>query len=271
MTDDPFLGVELCLDPIVKLPKPRQVTLPERDEEEPEPETRVAEAEGQTFMIEYRDAAGAASSRRISVYSIRSDGPKKLYLVARCHERKATRTFRADRITACIDLDGVVHDDVAGYLAETFGIADFFPAGIRRDSELRTAFPLPDEINADVTLYAAMIDCDGTQKPEELVSALKACKSALPPGHAMLSRDGQVALVRHLIRRRPDLNALRRAAEEIQLSGNERMEFVFAQLVRILKADRIFNRAEAALLEALSLCWFSRLAFNEDGELVMPF
>jgi len=63
---------------------------------------------GVTFGIEYQDAAGAVTSRRVSIRQICASDDGRIYINALCYERRAFRSFRLDRIRAIIDFDGVV-------------------------------------------------------------------------------------------------------------------------------------------------------------------
>lgn len=58
-------------------------------------------------MIDYRDAQGIETRRRITMRHIRL-APTGAQLVAVCHERRALRTFRCDRIVDFIEPDGEV-------------------------------------------------------------------------------------------------------------------------------------------------------------------
>lgn len=62
-------------------------------------------------LLEYRDAAGADSRRRVSMRSL-AESAGHIYLNAFCFERRAMRQFRLDRITAMISEDGEVFDPV---------------------------------------------------------------------------------------------------------------------------------------------------------------
>lgn len=66
---------------------------------------------GTTFAIEYRDAQGRVSFRRITIRELyRASEDNTLYLQCFCHERQAIRSFRFDRIVSVIDLDGEIHE-----------------------------------------------------------------------------------------------------------------------------------------------------------------
>src|SRR5690606_19646165 len=98
-------------------PPPVAPSLPNEDVDEPGKQS-LGFAEGQSFAIEYVDAAGRPSSRRITVYDIQMTSSGVPCLYARCHERGAMRSFRVDRIKYCIDYDGEVFDDVPAFLHE---------------------------------------------------------------------------------------------------------------------------------------------------------
>jgi hypothetical protein len=80
-------------------------------------------AEGQSFLIEYIDSKGNQSTRRITVWGIKEGAGNCPVLVAKCHERNATRTFRIDRIKTVFDYDGVVQEPLEDFFVETFGMA----------------------------------------------------------------------------------------------------------------------------------------------------
>jgi uncharacterized tellurite resistance protein B-like protein len=53
--------------------------------------------DGRSFIIEYRDSTNKVSERRVTVSYIYKSGVYG-YVMALCHERKAMRTFRLDRV-----------------------------------------------------------------------------------------------------------------------------------------------------------------------------
>ncbi len=65
---------------------------------------------GINFAIDYLDSRGRASTRRVTLHRFRMTSKGALLLYARCHERRAERSFRVDRIQSVIDLDGEVRD-----------------------------------------------------------------------------------------------------------------------------------------------------------------
>ena len=74
------------------------------------------------LMIEYRDARGQVTQRRITTRTvIEQDGVR--YLQAECHERHALRSFRLDRIVCFISQDGEV-EDAQAWFAEILPISE---------------------------------------------------------------------------------------------------------------------------------------------------
>lgn len=113
--------------PQVPIPAPletKPVKLPAADE--PGDDTQqVAAVEawiGQTIMIEYTDANGDDSRRRVTIRAVTLSASGTLMLRCWCHERDAWRHFRMDRISAVIDLrTGEVFEDVQGFFESELG------------------------------------------------------------------------------------------------------------------------------------------------------
>ncbi|HUA76786.1 MAG TPA: WYL domain-containing protein, partial [Acetobacteraceae bacterium] len=89
---------------------------------------------GVSFGIEYRDAAGTATRRRVTIRQIGLTPSGNVCIVCFCHERRALRTFRFDRITDVIDGDGVVWNPRRFFAEELhvdFGHLSTSPAEIK--------------------------------------------------------------------------------------------------------------------------------------------
>lgn len=71
-------------------------------------------------LIDYVDAAGEPSRRRVTIRRIIRDADR-LWLGAYCHERKASRSFRADRVRNFITSDGEVIE-ARQFLADFLGV-----------------------------------------------------------------------------------------------------------------------------------------------------
>jgi hypothetical protein len=73
---------------------------------------------GAKLRIKYIDADGNYTERTIEVRQFGVAGNGHLIMMTHCHLRRATRTFRVDRVQHCIDVDtGEVITDIHGYLS----------------------------------------------------------------------------------------------------------------------------------------------------------
>lgn len=96
---------------------------PPSDVQTMENDVRLGTAEGQSFVIEYLDTRGNLSERSITVWNVGRGGADGVpTLLAKCHLRQATRSFRIDRIRYVRDLDGVFADSIPQFLVDTFGM-----------------------------------------------------------------------------------------------------------------------------------------------------
>lgn len=117
---------------------PPAADVPDSHETVPEPEPPIAElAEppraddlppiaGLFIQIEYQDAAGVQTARRITCRDICQSGANRL-LRAHCHERDALRSFRIDRIRIVVDPEtGEVLEPTAFFAAYVSAEQDAF-------------------------------------------------------------------------------------------------------------------------------------------------
>ncbi len=214
-------------------------------------------AEGQSFMIEYTDAAGQSSRRRITVFQLQRGSDEIPLLLATCHEREATRSFRVDRIGCCIDLDGEVHENVADFLADAFGMSDSWTRTSaiykgRRWDEIVAA------IGADAVLLAAMARIDMRSVKAEKTVAMTNLHNRLERANITLDNDEQVRLERFVSRLRPDVEAIRRAIEEIGSRGAEEIKLALLASARVMTADGKRHPREVRLLNVMAMHWLGR-------------
>ncbi len=88
---------------------------------------RDDELRGIRFAIEYRDAVAHLTNRRVTLLSLYETKKQAICLRCLCHERRATRAFRLDRVISVIDMDGVVWQPPARFFTEELKVA--FPVG----------------------------------------------------------------------------------------------------------------------------------------------
>lgn len=229
----------------------RPVVLPADDEPDHDGEV-LGYAEGQTFMIEYRDAKGATSRRRITVFDIISGSAGIPALRARCHERKATRQFRVDRIVCCIDYSGEIHDDVASFLHENFGMGSA-SASAREDDATASMWPrVLEVIRDDAILLSAMAKADGSFSDAELHTIVDYLSGRVERSVKFLT-PREVEAIRAYVRRlRPGAESLSRSVNNIIQQGSSRIEEILRAKVRVMDADGRRHPQEVELLNRIA-------------------
>ena len=208
-------------------------------------------AEGQYLMIEYVDSRGQPSRRRITVWSITPGSGGIPCLRAQCHERRATRTFRIDRIQSVIDLDGEIHDDVAVYLGERLGLRIDLARLAAEPTDGLTARwrSVLDVCRPFAIVLAALSLADGRKHPEELEVAVRFCALVCERRGYDLTDIEVQALLRYMKGLRPSTETAYRAID--RLLGCEPGEIV--GLVRagraVIEADGLLHDAEVEMLD----------------------
>lgn len=210
----------------------------------------LGHAEGQSFVIEYVDSGGQASTRRITVNALRRNAAGQTLLQAFCHERRASRVFRADRIRCCIDLDGEVHDDVAAFLRDIFG-ASVVTASVAVPRVYWSA--VVEAFRPEIVLLAAMSRCDFDVHAAETHAATDFVAARAEASGTMLDAAASRAIYRHIARLRPDVDAVLRAVAALAEGGLDRVRHALVACVRVMEADGRRHPAEMRLLNALSV------------------
>lgn len=123
---------------------------------------------GASFGIEYVNASGDESVRRITAIKLRQlDG--NLQLTSWCHERRAMRTFRLDRILSCHDHNG-----------EVFETALFFRHALGLVFERLEEIVEPEDLfGPGMRLLAALAESDGYMHPDEVERVIQYCSAVL--------------------------------------------------------------------------------------------
>lgn len=212
---------------------------------------RHGHAEGQTFMIEYVDASGASSRRRITVHDVSLTSGGIPCLSAFCHERKAHRNFRVDRIACCIDFDGEVHDDVPAFMSQNFGITIDEDTIVDPEDEARAKRILA-MVSADSVLLAAMIRADQRLKSIEIETAADYLARTVERSGMMLTDYEIQRLTRRLERQRPTLDNISRAIDALAAFGPQRVTRTLLAAADVMACDGQRHPRELALLDALA-------------------
>ncbi len=230
-------------------PPPQAVHLPPRDGDDAGGD-HIGDAEGQSFMIDYTDAAGKPSRRRITVWHIEQGSGGIPCLYARCHERAAMRNFRVDRIACCIDYDGVVHDDVPAFLSETFGMS--LGLASARPAAVDSWQPIKNAIWADAVLLAAISRVDAKRHDSETDVATRHLVALAERAGQMLTESDITAVWRYVARLRPTYPAIARAIVQISERGPDHIKRALLACVQVMDADGRRHRAEAVLVNQLA-------------------
>lgn len=227
---------------------PVQVKIPVADAHDDAP-SDIGYAEGQSFIIEYEDAAGNESTRRITVWGIALGVGGVPVLVATCHER---RMFRVDRITSCISYDGEVHDDVPQFMADAFGMQ--IPLASREIDQEEMALwqRVRQHVRYDAVLLVALSNADGVIHPAETEVALAHCEKAASAARLYLMEATQRSLTRYLNRLRPTAEDVTRATDELMGRDPQQVITLLTSAVHLVDADGRRHPAEIDMINDLA-------------------
>lgn len=148
------------------LPPDRELILPSADDPESEdiqPDPAAYETLSTSLFIEYVDALGCESRRRITLMAVVTQ-PNDLLLHCYCHERAAPRCFRASRIRETIDLaTGELVQDTAELIRRLACILNY-PA----ESSLAATQDALRRCRHGLVVLTFLARCDGYLHPSEM-------------------------------------------------------------------------------------------------------
>lgn len=199
------------------------------------------------LTLEYRSADGEVTERRVTALQLRGTAEGPFHLIARCHTRKAQRTFRADRILSLSGISDLPPDaapiDLLQGLAE-FAVetewherqgADRPPQA--KQSMAATPFDtIRKRFRAELRLLAFLAKSDADLHPAELDAINAYCE--------------HLAGTAHLSWTKPDCAALIKYCRNLQFS--RKVEAACLKNVQRSEPDRaaLFHRAAIAVMEA---------------------
>lgn len=236
------------------VPKPPiPIIIGDDDDDDELVDDELGTAEGQFFMIDYRDARGRVTSRRVTVFGIQHGVGLVPLLRCRCHERRAQRSFRVDRILTCYDADGVVYDDVPSFLAETFGLG-IAVASRKEGTAAQNAWSrIRACVKPHAVLLAALSRSDATMRDDEVAVAVEHCRSAASIC-GFIVEDHEIALLERYIRRqRPTRDNIFAACETMREENPETIRSFLASAVELMDADGRRHPEEIDLLNDVSM------------------
>jgi hypothetical protein len=203
---------------------------------------------GHTLMIEYCDAAGATSRRAITIRSFRSGQPG--YMNALCHERRAFRCFRLDRVLAVFDRHGEVFEPAESYFSQRFGLIGFglFSPGMETEAEVNKR--ILNMVRPGLYCLSALAGADRFLHVEEVEALLQFCDHRCDAAGIRLDDSHVDMLSRHIERFLvPDAKALTNAA--IQLAGSSALPLFYRYARQVLEADGDIDLAESEMYLAI--------------------
>lgn len=234
-------------------------------------------------MIEYTDAQGAFSRRRITMRSI-TEFKGVRTLQAMCHERHAIRNFRLDRISCLISQDGEV-EAAAPWFDHIVEISEsrkmpapqIFGKGgsrARPDEPSKTKVSpytaLRREISPGLMFLVASARSDDFLHPRELDRILRYAEDEM----VILREEGRIPggaeaeafdkLDRTIRRLRPTREDLGESAERLAAWPLPRMRRLAHALADTARADGRIDQTEAALVDELCSLGTRKHGFGWD-------
>ncbi len=241
--------------PLILLPE-WAVELPSPADDEPdEPELAIIdqpiELEEIFCVIDYRDANGRETRRRITMRSV-APGPNAPILQAVCHERRAIRHFRCDRIRWIYDIDGVV-EDTETFFRETLMI-DLAHSQKQVAKTANKVAEFREYLRPALSILILAAKSDGDFHPEEMdvicqyIEAEAASEAAASFDIGLCDLDAMQRVVRSM---RPHRSSLEKHIQGVLQFDEQRYERFKKYLTRLVAADRKLAPEEEEFLAEL--------------------
>lgn len=217
-----------------------------------EAKTKIA-TEPLFCMIDYTDAGGTRTRRRITIRQIVSD-PENVWVAAYCHERKAARKFRLDRIRHFITQDGEAIDPDT-FMRMMCGFApNVVQTDAAKDATKRSLKSFNDNIRPALTVLVAASRSDDHVHNEEvdaiMLYAERAAQHMVRAGRIPAMPDLAVfdALPDRINRTRPVRDDVAKAMLRIFDWNEDRFDRFAQALKHVIRADGVITQGESAFL-----------------------
>jgi len=233
-----FLGKKLSAPPVIRHFSPRVST----EENEKITEPTPGHEGGLTFAIEYRAADGNFSRRRITVIKANDN-----YISAWCHERKAFRTFRTDRIVCIIDMDGVIHEPPDDFLADV--------CTVQPGAELSPYEKLREAIRPHLCLLSAIARADGRFTKDEaavVLDFIRSCSTTVEDGIETVSASDMTKLVNFARRQRPLPQMIEPLIHDVMKGPAATRNLFLGACIPLVEADGKVTDEEVSLLQIIN-------------------
>ncbi len=222
--------------------------------------------EGIVLGIVYRDSQGTETQRRVAMYALKVSDANALFITAYCHERKACRSFRYDRIISVIDIATGELFERDAFFASELGIS--VPA---QASEVHdTAPPLLTTVRRlcrdEMIVLAGLSRSDGLMRPEEVDAIVDHAQRVGADSDLWLEAEHLDALRRYIRNMRPDSATLLKSALKASLLPGHRRRDLLRACRKVMDADGVQNPAEVAyILRLQSALEQEALSVTSDG------
>lgn len=228
------------------------------DDKFEEPNTYSLELEPVFAIIDYQDANGNDTRRRITMRTL-STGPRAPLLTAICHERRALRHFRTDRIGAFIDGDTGEVTLAPKFFLEIMDI-DLGDFGSKpEDIAASTAAKIRDRLRPALSILTATARADDFLHPAEMDVIVKYVQDEI----AELTESGDFsdevpnaaykALPSLLSKMRPQRSSLHGYLESVATYRNPRASRFLNAIEDLIIADGVVVPEEIELLRSIGL------------------
>lgn len=198
-------------------------------------EKELGWAEGQTFMICYVDSSGNETERRITVRDLRLNTEGIPLLVAWCHERSATRTFRLDRVTAVINRDGEFIKPPYSFFVESFGMSPRLAACDL--PKLASLVRIRKSFTHHLMPLAHLASIDGYLDADEQGIILDHCLRLSSDAGLRATSAEEQSLRRYLRTLKPTKFILNRALNGLERDSPKRITALVATAHHVMDAD----------------------------------
>src|SRR5262245_15333275 len=247
-----FLADRVQRRPLPNSPQPIVIT--EIDDALPDDAITLDVTDGQSFVIEYLDAKTDFSRRRITVWEILEADGGVPWLYARCHERKAMRSFRVDRIRCCIDHSGKAYDNVPLFLSDLFGIP-ISPAGDTggvNEAQPSAWQNVLRAIHHEAVILSALAQVDHVLDRKELQAAADYLALEAVHRDALVSDRELSRLIDYVTGLRPSGEAIDRALNAISRRDFRVVQRLLSAAITVMDADDQRHALEVELINRVA-------------------
>lgn len=195
-------------------------------------------------MIEYEDSACAITRRRITMRSLVPSGDGWI-LRAVCHERRALRSFRTDRIAFFFDADGEVTEPDAFWQKLGITLAP-------RAAPARKGAALRDRFRPALSVMVALARADNRFDPEQVDVMLAYVEAEADELGIAWTPDDIDALAVILPRMHPSAESLHGYFDTVRSFRQSRIDRFRRALRALVLSDGVIHKDEAAFMEMLA-------------------